>query len=136
MLMSNLAVCMDEIWNCVGDRASAPSCNMANLSTIEAKQNIDSNYCFADIYLRNAPHYLEEFLADPQGSVHGEMRGANKSVLAFDDGACEITASSSFLTVAMSASDQAELDRMRGYVEQKLRKISKFQPVDIDWRTQ
>ena len=116
------------------DDAPAESSEMTNHPDIELDQDMDANYCFADIYLRNAPRYLEGFLGSVQEPVHGELRDANKGLLAFEDGVCEISASSSFLTVAMSASDGKGLDQIRGYFEEKLRSLSDQQVIEFDWR--
>ena len=104
------------------------------LSEVGLDQNMDANYCFADIYVRNAPVYLKGFTGEPDGSVQAELRDSNKGLLAFEQGVCEITASSSFLTVAMSASDNAGLDQIRDYFEQTLRKMSAEKAIEFDWR--
>lgn len=118
------------------DQEGEATSGNAQLSEVGLDQNMDANYCFADIYVRNAPCYLKGFTGEPDGSVKAELRDSNKGLLAFEQGVCEITASSSFLTVAMSASDTAGLDQIRDYFENKLRKMSAEKVIEFDWRKQ
>jgi len=118
------------------DQEGEPTSGNTQLSEVGLDRDMDANYCFADIYVRNAPCYLKGFTGEPDGSVQAELRDSNKGLLAFEKGVCEITASSSFLTVAMSASDDAGLDQIRDYFEQTLRKMSDENAIEFDWRKQ
>jgi hypothetical protein len=132
--MSDRIIKAQDIGEDKGDEASVSSSEMTNHPDMELDRDMDANYCFADIYVRNAPSYLQGVLGTVQEPVHSELRDANKGLLAFEDGVCEISASSSFLTVAMSASDGEGLDQIRGYVEEKLRSLSDHQVIEFDWR--
>lgn len=114
--------------------ASADASGNTSHPDMELDREMDANYCFADIYVRNAPSYLKDFFGTVQKPVHGELRDPNTGLLAFEDGVCEISASSSFLTVAMSANDGKGLDQIRGYFEDKLRSLSDQQVIEFDWR--
>ncbi len=118
------------------DQEDEATSGNTEFSEVRLDQNMDANCCFADIYVRNAPVYLKGFTGEPDGSVKAELRDSNKGLLAFDQGVCEITASSSFLTVAMSASDDDQLDQIRDYFEQTLRNMSVEKAIEIEWRNQ
>ncbi|MHC8494957.1 DUF2218 domain-containing protein [Thalassospira sp. SM2505] len=132
--MSDRIVTAQDTGEDEGDDPSLESSEIASHPDMELDQDMDANYCFADIYVRNAPSYLKGFLGSVQEPIHGELRDPNTGLLAFEDGVCEISATSSFLTVAMSASDDKGLDQIRGYFEEKLRSLSDQQIIEFDWR--
>ena len=132
--MSDRVIKAQKIREDVNEDALADSLKNSDLPDSELDREMEANYCFADIYLRNAPLYLHGFLGEVQEPVHSEMRDPNTGLLAFEDGVCEISASSSFLSVAMSASDDEGLQQIRNYFEQKLRKLSDQNILDFDWR--
>lgn len=134
LCMSDRMISAKDIGEDTGEEATAHSPEMPDLPDVGLDREMDANYCFADIYVRNAPVYLQEFLGEAQEPVRGELRDPNRGLLAFEDGVCEISASSSFLTVAMSASDGKGLDQIRDYFEENLRRMSNQQVIDVDWR--
>jgi len=134
LCMSDRTISAKDAGEDTGEDAAADSPEMQDLPDVGLDREMDANYCFADIYVRNAPCYLKGLLGDVQEPVHGELRDPNRGLLAFEDGVCEISASSSFLTVAMSASDGKGLDQIRDYFEENLRRMSKQQVIEVDWR--
>lgn len=118
--MSNLALKMNDGW---------PDA----VKSTELSIN-DGVFAFADIYLRNAPCYLKGLMLQARGDVKGKLRGPDAGLLAFEDGACDVSASSLFLTVAMAATDEAALSDMQAYIENKLRTMSPQTRIDFDWR--
>ncbi|MCC9624480.1 DUF2218 domain-containing protein [Thalassospira sp. MA62] len=131
--MSNLATKLDDSWpdavassDVTGERRSA--------RTTAPVRNGAACCAFADIYLRNATLYLEGVLQQDEVGAAGELRTSTKGVLTFDKGACEISASRSFLTVAMSAADEDTLSAMQASFEKNLRTVSPSELIEIDWR--
>ncbi len=135
MHMSNLAVKAKAAWP---DAVKSRDIAVDEMSPVarQSKHKGDTDrFAFADIYLRNAPCYFKGLMLQARGeNVKASMRKSDAGVLVFEKGACEISASSMFLTVAMSATDEQSLADMQSYFDDKLRAMSPQSGVEIDWR--
>jgi len=135
MHMSNLAVKVTGAWPVTGSNMDVPANELiCSAQTSKAEYGVDS-FAFADIYLRGAPCFLKGMMLQARGEdVKGTLRKPDAGVLAFENGACELTATQMFLTVAMSAADEAGLADMQAYFEEKLRTLSPQTNIEIEWR--
>ncbi|HAI31693.1 MAG TPA: hypothetical protein DCM48_19515 [Thalassospira sp.] len=135
MHMSNLAINVKESWPAAVESMDVSIEDASPVSeTSKQQDNVDS-FAFADIYLRNAPCFLKGMLLQARGdNVEVSLRKPDAGLLAFEKGACELSATYLFLTVAMSAADEESLAEMQAYFEQKLRTLSPQAKFEIDWR--
>jgi hypothetical protein len=131
--MSNLAINLNGSWPGAVTSADLPIENASSPKTASGQESAGS-FAFADIYLRHAPCYLKGLMLQARGEVKGKLRGPDAGVLAFEDGACEVSATSLFLTVSASATDDISLAHMQAYIEDKLRTMSPQTDIEFDWR--
>lgn len=135
MHMSNLAIKGNEAWPDAVKSMDASIEDTSSVSQTSKQQNGVGRFAFADIYLRSAPCYLKGLMLQARGEdVKGSLHKPDSGALAFENGACELSATSLFLTVAMSAADEESLAEMQAYFEDKLRTLSPQTKLEIDWR--
>lgn len=132
--MSNLAIKMNDGWPDAVKSTDLPSDDTTPMSKTASGQKGGDSFAFADVYLRNAPCYLKGLILQARGDVKGKLSAPDTGLLAFENGACEISATSLFLTVAMSATDEASISDMQAYFEDKLRTMSPQTRIEFDWR--
>lgn len=135
MHMSNLAIKVNEAWPDAVKSMDVSVEDTSPVSQTSKQQSGVDSFAFADIYLRGAPCYLKGMMLQARGEdVKGTLRKPDAGLLAFEKGACELSATSLFLTVAMSAADEESLAEMQAYFEDKLRTLSPKTSFEIDWR--
>ena len=135
MHMSNLAIKVNEPWPSGGNPIDVSIEETVPVSRSATAQDTADSFAFADIYLRGAPCYLKGMVLQARGeNVTATLRKPDAGILTFEDGACELSATSLFLTVAMSAADEKSLAEMQTYFEDKLRTMAPQANFEIDWR--
>lgn len=135
MHMSNLAIKVNESWPVAVNPMDVSGDKAAPVSRTSKAQDGADRFAFADIYLRGAPCYLKGMMLQARGGdVKGTLNKPDAGVLAFENGACELSATPLFLTVAMSATDEDSLAGMQTYFEDKLRTLSPQTRIEIEWR--
>ncbi len=135
MHMSNLAIKVNESWPVSVNPMDVSVDEAGPVSRTSKAQDGVGSFAFADIYLRGAPCFLKGMMLQARGEdVKGTLRKPDAGVLAFENGACELTATPLFLTVAMSAADENSLADMQAYFEDKLRTLSPQTKIEIDRR--
>ncbi|NIY76459.1 DUF2218 domain-containing protein [Thalassospira sp. HF15] len=135
MHMSNLAIKVNEAWPDAVKSMDVSIEGTSPVSQTSKQQSGADSFAFADIYLRSAPCYFKGLMLQARGEdVKGTLREPDAGLLMFEKGACELSATSLFLTVAMSAADENSLVEMQTYLEDKLRTLSPQTKFEIEWR--
>lgn len=123
--MSNLAIKVNEAWPDAVKSIDVSIDGTSPVSQTSKQQSGVDSFAFADIYLRGAPCYLKGLMLQARGEdVKGTLHKPDAGVLAFENGACELTATPRFMTVAMSAADKESLAEMQAYFEDRLRSLA------------
>ncbi|KJE36628.1 hypothetical protein UF64_02815 [Thalassospira sp. HJ] len=135
MHMSNLAIKVNDAWPDAVKSLDVSGDQTSPAAHTSKQQSDADSFAFADIYLRSAPCYLKGLMLQARSEdVKATLRKPDAGILAFEKGACELSATSLFLTVAMSAADEDSLAEMQAYFEDKLRTLSPKTSFEIDWR--